>query len=486
MSNKAADTLKNAVAKSFLWGGLSNAFCQLLTAFFGVYLARLLGPEDYGPVGMLAIFTAIASSLQDSGFVAAIANRKTVCHDDYNAVFWFSIITSVVIYAVLYAASPLIAAFFNQPVLLWLARFNFLAFLLNGLGVATSAYLFRELKVKQRSIAAVLALFVSGVAGILLALKGYSYWGISAQAIIYTLVRLLVYWYCTPWHPTLKVRFYPLRYLFAFSHKLLITNIFQKINWNVFSFILGKFYSRADVGNYSKSADWFRMGSDMVNVMVNTVAQPVLAKVVEDNERQLRVFRKMLRFTAFISFPLLAGLSLVSHELIVVVLTDKWEESSRMLQILCLWGAFMPIQSMFTNLLVSCGRTNTFMWCTIAQGTLVLLMLVAMHTLGIKPMLVAYCLFNIAWLFVWCVLVRRDIALTVRMFIKDFAPYLLVALASTGVAGYVTSGVGNLSLLLLLRIIISALLYLGVCYLCRFEEFHESVDYLFRRKRNNV
>ncbi len=486
MSNKAADTLKNAVAKSFLWGGLSNAVCQLLTAFFGVYLARLLGPADYGPVGMLAIFTAIASSLQDSGFVAAIANRKKVAHDDYNAVFWFSILTSVVIYAVLYAAAPLIAAFFNLPVLLWLARFNFLAFLLNGLGVAFSAYLFRELKVKQRSIAAVLALFVSGVAGILLAMNGYSYWGISAQAIIYTLVRLLVYWHYTPWRPTLRVKFYPLRYLFAFSYKLLITNVFQKINWNAFSFILGKFYSRVDVGNYSKSADWFRMGSDMVNVMVNTVAQPVLARVVEDNERQLRVFRKMLRFTAFISFPLLAGLSLVSHELIVVVLTDKWEESSRMLQILCLWGAFMPIQSLFTNLLVSCGRTNTFMWSTIVQGLLVLLMLVAMHSLGIKPMLVAYCVFNIAWLFVWCVLVRRDISLTVRMFIMDFVPFLLVALAATGVAGYVTKGVDDLLLLLLLRIAISAFLYLGLCCLCRFEEFSESVDYLFRKKGKNV
>ena len=483
MSSKATDTLKNAVAKSFLWGGLSNAVCQLLTAFFGVYLARLLGPEDYGPVGMLAIFNAIATSLQDSGFVAAIANRKTVSHDDYNAVFWFSIITSFVIYGLLYAGAPLIAEFFNQPVLLWLARFNLLAFVLNGFGVAFSAYLFRELKVKQRSIASVLALFVSGISGILLAMNGYSYWGISAQAIIYTLVRLLVYWYYTPWRPTLKVKFYPLRYLFAFSYKLLITNIFQKINWNVFSIVLGKYYNRADVGNYSKSTDWFRMGSDMVNVMVNTVAQPVLAKVVEDNERQLRVFRKMLRFTAFVSFPLLAGLSLVSHELIVVVLTDKWVESARMLQILCLWGAFMPIQSMFTNLLVSCGRTNTFMWCTIVQGTLVLIMLVAMHSLGIKPMLVAYCLFNIAWLFVWCVLVRRDIALTVKMFIMDFAPFMLVALAAAGIAGYATMGVENLVLLLLLRIAIAPVLYLIISCLCGFEELREAFDYLFRKKR---
>jgi len=228
MSAKATDTLKHAVAKSFLWGGMSNVVCQLLSVLFGVYLARILSPDDYGPIGMLAIFNALASSLQESGFVAAIANRKQVGHDDYNAVFWFSVITSVVIYALLYAGSPLIASFFNQPVLLWLARFNLLAFVLNGFSVAFSAYLFRELKVKERSIASVLALFTSGVAGIVLASNGYSYWGISVQSITYILVRLLVYLYCTPWRPTLAVRFYPLRYLFAFSYKLLITNIFQK------------------------------------------------------------------------------------------------------------------------------------------------------------------------------------------------------------------------------------------------------------------
>lgn len=484
MSKKTTDTLKNAVAKSFLWGGMSNAVCQLLSVFFGIYLARCLGPDDYGPIGMLAIFNAIASSLQDSGFVAAIANRKSVGHDDYNAVFWFSVITSVVIYALLYTSAPLIADFFNQPVLLWLSRFNFTAFVINGFSVAFSAYLFRELRVKERSIAAMLALFVSGVIGIIFAANGYSYWGISMQLITYVLVRLLVYLYYTPWRPTFRVRFYPLRYLFAFSHKLLITNIFQKINWNVFSFVLGKFYTSTDVGNYSKAADWFRMGSDMVNVMVNTVAQPVLTRVVEDDERQLRVFRKMLRFTAFISFPLLFGLSLVAYELIVVVLTEKWVESARMLQILCLWGAFMPIQSMFTNLLVSRGRTNTFMWSSIAQGFLVLLMLLAMRSLGIKLMLVAYCLFNIAWLFLWCVLVKRDIALTIRMFVMDFAPFMLVAFAAMVLAGYATIWLNDLALLLVSRVVLGAIFYFVLCFLCRFEELRESLSFLFRRKKN--
>jgi ABC-type amino acid transport system permease subunit len=127
-SNTKDHNLKNAVAKGFLWGGMSNVVCQLFSLFFGICLARQLSPIDYAPIGALAMFSAIAGSLQDSGFVAAIANRKTATHDDYNAVFWFNIIISLLMYAGLYFCAPLIADFFNQPILVDLSRYNFLGF----------------------------------------------------------------------------------------------------------------------------------------------------------------------------------------------------------------------------------------------------------------------------------------------------------------------------------------------------------------------
>ena len=476
-------SLKQTVAKGMLWGGLSNSVCQLLSLLFGIYLARILGPDDYGPIGMLAIFTAIAGSLQDSGFVAAIANRKTVTHDDYNAVFWFNIIISLLMYAVLFFCAPLIADFFNQPVLVDLARYNFLGFVVAGFGIAPSAYLFRELKVKQKSIALILAISISGAVGIVMALNGNSYWGIATQSIVYVLVRTVVCWYFTPWRPTLKVNFAPLRYLFAFSYRLLITNLFQRFNWNIFSFILGKYYNRADVGNYTKSAEWFNMGGEIVNGMVNAVAQPVLAKVVDDNERQLRVFRKMLRFTAFVAFPLMFGLSLVSKELITIVITDKWIESAGMLQILAIWGAFMPIQSMMTNLLVSRGKAKIFMWCTIVQGFLTLSMLLLLHPYGIKKMLVAYCVFNALWLMVWHYFANKEIRLTLQMFIDDTLPYLLMAAVIMVVTHLSTTFISSPYILLASRIGMAATLYIGFNYLVHSKELCEIINFLFKRKK---
>ena len=483
---KSSNELKHAVAKGFLWGGMSNVVCQLLSLVFGIYLARILGPDDYGPIGMLAIFSAIAGSLQDSGFVAAIANRKQVGHDDYNAVFWFNILISLFMYAVLYVCAPYIASFFNQPVLVGLSRYNFLGFVVAGFGIAPSAYLFRELKVKQKSIALILSIIISGLVGVVMALNGFSYWGIATQSIMYVLVRTVVCWYFTPWRPSFKVCFYPLKYLFAFSYRLLITNIFQRFNWNIFSFILGKFYTRTDVGNYTKSAEWFNMGGEVVNGMVNAVAQPVLAKVVDDSERQLRVFRKMLRFTAFVAFPLMLGMSLVAKELIVVVITDKWLESARMLQILAVWGAFMPLQSMLTNLLVSRGRSVVFMWCTIVQGLLTLIMLLLMKEYGIKMMLVAYCIFNVAWLFVWQHFVKKEIALTFAMFISDALPYFILSAAVMAVTSVVTGFIVDIYLLLVSKIAVAAVLYILTAWIMRSKELDEIVTFLFKRKKQGV
>ena len=485
MNGSTGTNLKSAVAKGFLWGGMSNAICQLLNLFIGIFLARILGPDDYGPIGMLAIFSAIAGSLQDSGFVAALANRKQVTHDDYNAVFWFNVIISLIMYVALFFSAPLIVDFFDEPSLLWLSRYIFLGFVVAGFGIAPSAYLFRELKVKERSIAQMLSIIVSGSVGILLAVNGYSFWGIATQSIMYVLVRSFVCWWFTPWHPTIKVNFAPLRYLFAFSYRLLITNIFLRVNWNIFSFILGgnRHYTRVDVGNYTKAAEWMSMGSEIVNGMVNNIAQPVLAKVADDGERQLRVFRKMLRFTAFVSFPLLFGLSLVAPQIIVIAITDKWIESAYMLRVLALWGAFMPIQSMFTNLLISRGRSVVFMWGTVIQGTIVFLLLVAMAPLGIHAMMFAYVLFNFLWLFVWRHYASIEIGLSLTMFLRDMFPYTILSAAVMIVTGYITLAIENIYLLLLARIAIAAMLYIAMLMLVRNSELFEMADYLIRKKR---
>ena len=180
------------------------------------------------------------------------------------------------------------------------------------------------------------ALAISGTVGVLLAVNGFSYWGIATQNIVYVSVLTILYWFYSPWRPSFHFDFRPIKSMLSFSSRLLITNIFGHINYNILSVVLGKYYSGQAVGDFNQANKWNYMGYSVIVGMINGVAQPVLVNVSDDTERQKRVFRKMLRFTAFISFPCMFGLSLIAPELITIAITSKWSESASILQILCI------------------------------------------------------------------------------------------------------------------------------------------------------
>ena len=287
----AEPSLKEKTAKGLLWGGVSNGLQQGLNLLFGIVLARILTPADYGMVGMLTIFSLIAGTLQESGFISALANRKEVDQRDYNAVFWFSAGISLLLYVTLFCCAPLIARFYSEPELTALARYSFLGFFIASLGTAPSAYLFRNLMVRQKALSAVVALLISGTTGIILAYYGFAYWGIATQSLLYTATVTACYWIFSGWRPTLHIDFSPLRGLFAYSSRLIVTNLFTHVNNNFFSVILGRFYTGTDVGNYNQANKWNTMGHSLISGMVGGVAQPVLAQVGDDTARQGRVFR---------------------------------------------------------------------------------------------------------------------------------------------------------------------------------------------------
>ncbi|MBE6288011.1 MAG: lipopolysaccharide biosynthesis protein [Mediterranea massiliensis] len=477
----AGQSLKDKTAKGLFWGGLSNVSMQLLNLFFGIFLARLLTPADYGMVGMLTIFSLIAGSLQESGFIAALINRKEIRHDDYNAVFWFSISASLCIYTILYFCAPLIARFFNQPELTALARYSFLGFVISSTGVAQSAYLHKKLMVKQRAITSISALIVSGTVGVTLAYNGFSYWGIATQNIVYISVAMCFYWYFSPWRPTFTFDFRPIREMFSFSCKMLATNIFNHINNNIFSVILGKFYSSKDVGFYNQANKWNGMGHSLISGMINSVAHPILAQVSDDKERQLRIFRKMMRFTAFVSFPAMFGLSLIAPELIAIAITDKWAASAQILRLLCISGAFIPICGLCSNLVVSKGKSNIHMWCNISLGLLQLLVICFIYPYGIHTMIVTYVCINIAWLFVWYYFVHREIGYRFHHLLMDIVPFLLIALFSMLACYYLTRPITNIYLLFVGKIAIAASLYLVLMWLSGAQTFKESIGYFRKR-----
>ena len=425
-------SLKQKTAKGLFWGGLSSSVQQLLGLLFGVVLGRLLDPADYGMIGMLAIFPAIASALQESGFVAALANREKVSDKDYNAVFWFSISFSAVLYILLYSSAPLIAKFYDTPELTSLARFSFLSFFIASFGIAPRALLFRNLKVKENTIISLSSLFLSGIVGIILAANGFAYWGLAIQTMTFVVIGTALNWYFAHWKPSFRIDFSPIREMFGFSSKMLITQVFIIINQNLFSVLLGKFYTKQEVGDFSQAA--------------------------------------------------MFGLSLISREFILIAITDKWLASARIMQLLCIWGAFIPINNLFSLLLVSRGRSSIFMFNSIALSVLQLITACISYPYGITTMIYLFVAINIGWLFVWYCFARREIPLTLFSILKDIAPYFLLAASLTIAAHYITSGITNLYLSLTIKVFFVASLYALVLWKMQSVIFKECIQFIKKKK----
>lgn len=475
---KGEESLKEKTAQGLFWGGLSNGAQQLLNLVFGIFLARLLSTDDYGMVGMLTIFSLIAGSLQEGGFISALNRKSKVSHKDYNAVFWACSLVSLSIYLLLFFCAPLIACFYGEPRLIPLSRYIFLGFFITSLGIAPRALLFRNMQVRQQSIVSFVSLLVSGIVGVTMAWFGFAYWGIATQTLVYVSLFAGLNFYYARWHPTLPVDFSPIREMFGFSSKLIITNIVIIINNNVFSVILGRLYSAHVVGNYTQANKWNYMGWSLINNMLSGISQPVFAKTDDDKERQRNIFRKLLRFTAFVSFPLMLGLALVAKEFIVILLGEKWLESAALLQWLCVMGAFYPISYLFSNLLISRGHSATYMWCNIALCLVQLAAVVVSAGYGIERMIQVYIAITIAWICVWHYFAHQEISLRLWDVVKDVSPYLLITLALVYAARLLTAGMDSLYLSLLTKIAFVATAYCLILWLLRSTIFRESISFL--------
>ncbi len=478
--------LKTKTAKGLLWGGIGNGMIQLLNLVFGIFLARMLSPHDYGMVGYLTIFTVLGSSIQECGFTNALVNQKVVRHEDYNAAFWFSILLGVSLYLLLLIAAPFIADFYHEPKLVPLSRFLFLSFVFASTATAHNAYMMKKLMVKQKTMSQVIGLTVSGTLGIILAYNGFAYWGIAAQTVSYVLVYSIVMWCFSPWRPSLSINFAPLKGMIGFSAKVLITNVFIHINNNIFTVLLGRLFTSRDVGNYSQAAKWDQMGSSLISNMIQGVAQPVLKEVEDDKERQKNVLRKMLRFTAFVSFPAMFCLALVAQEFITIAITEKWHASAMILQMLCVWGAFFPIVTLYTNMILSKGKSGVYMYGTIALGLLQLLVLIVTASYGIKVMIIAFVAVNVLWLGVWHYFVNRYTGLQLREALLDVLPFALVALATVAGVHFATRGITNLYVLLVVRVLLVFVVYIGVMKVLNAKILNEVINYFFKKHKHTT
>lgn len=475
-----SESLKQKTAKGLFWGAMNSGTTQILNLVIGIVLARHLTKGDYGVVTVLTIFTAIAGDLQSAGFTQGLINLHKPTARDYNSVFSFNVCMSVLMYAVLFFCAPLIAQFYHQPCLTNVSRLVFLTFFISSLGIAHGGYMAKNMMNKEMAIIGGLALIISGAVGITLALLGFAYWSLAWQQVTYMIViNIGRYYYVRDWRPRLSLDFGPVRAMAPFALKILVTKIINTISINVLTVIFGRKFAIHEVGSYGQAFKWNTMAYSLVANTVGQIAQPVL---VESEKNQ--AFRKMLRFTCFLSMPLMFGFALVSNEFILITIKEEWIECVPLLQVLCISGAFMPIHTMYQNLAISRGRSDIYMWLNIGQIVLQIAIVFAFSDYGMFAMVAAYSAMMILWLLPWHLFTGRLIEYSWWQAFKDVAPFTIAAAVTMALTYYATLSLTNIYILLISRCLLAAIIYYVIMKIAKVQILKECEDFVLKRRRN--
>ena len=353
----AAD-LKGKTISGVIWTAFEKFFRKFVQFGIGIVLARLLAPSEYGVVGMLSIFIAVAQTFIDSGMGNALIQKKEKLEQDFSTVFYFNIAVSFLFYVLLFVCSPFIASFYRMPVLEDVTKVISITLLINALTAVHTTKLTIDLRFKELSFASVSSAVVSGIAGIILAYYGYGVWAIVYQTIIMSIVNSLVVYYYVRWQPKLEFSKDSFNKLFSFGSKLLCSGLINTIYNNLYTLVIGRAFSPADVGFYNRANQFSLLPVSTIQDMSTKVSYPVLSKMQDDDSKLINAYKKLLRHPLYILFPVLVGLAVVAEPLIVVMIGEKWLPCVRLMQIMCIGYMFAPLSTTNLNLLYVKGRTD--------------------------------------------------------------------------------------------------------------------------------
>ncbi|MBW4899975.1 lipopolysaccharide biosynthesis protein [Prevotella melaninogenica] len=463
-------TLKQATTKGLFWSSVERFSNQGVQFVFSIILARLLSPSDYGIIAMVTIFFAVAQSFVDSGFSNALVRKTDRVEEDLSTCFYFNIGVGIIAYIVLFLIAPLVANFYNQPILSPIIRITGLGVILNSLCVVQQALFTIKIDFKSQAKITLSATVISGIVGILLAYQGYGIWALVWQGVASSIVRMGLLWLMSKWRPRTGFSKSSFNYLFGYGSKLLASGLLDTIYNNIYPIVIGKFYNPAQLGNYSRALGWAQLPSANITSILQRVTFPVLSAIQDDSLRLQNSYRRLLKLSAFIVFPLMMGLAAIASPLIRVILTAKWDGCVLYLQILCFALMLYPIHAINLNLLQVKGRSDIFLRLEIIKKIIGVVILIITIPLGITAMCLGMVFSSIICLIVNTYYTSRFIDVGLLTQLKDLRIILINSLVMGGGIYILTSFIDIEGLKLVMGIVIGFLLYfIGSFYFSKAE-----------------
>lgn len=475
------ESLKNKTVKGIVWSSIERFSVQGIQFLVMIVMARLLTPKDYGLVGMVAIFIAVAQSLVDSGFSQALIRKQNRTETDNSTVFYFNIVVGILLYLVLFAIAPWVADFYNSPELTALMRVICLSVVFNSFVVVQRALLTVNIDFKTQAKASLTAAVVSGVIGIGMAYSGFSYWSIVAQQLVNLGLNTLLLWIFTRWRPRWIYSWNSFRELFTFGSKLMFSGLLDVVYRNMYLLVIGKVFTASSLGYYTRANQFAEFPSSNLTGIMQRVTYPVLCQIQDDDERLVQIYRRFLRLSAFLIFPLLVGLSAVAEPFVLLLLKEQWLFAATLLQIICFAMMWYPIHAINLNLLQVKGRSDLFLRLEIIKKAIAVLILCVTIPMGLIAMCVGLILSSLIALIINTNYTGKLIQVGFLRQMRDLLPTLLLSLSMWGVVYGITSCLSGTILQLIVGIVAGMVYYIALSALFHFPELKELYS-IIRRK----
>lgn len=474
----AGQSLKDKTVKGVAWSGIDNVVQMGVSFVVSIVLARLLSPEDYGLLGIIAIFTAVCTAIINGGFTTALIRKKEVTEDDYNTSFIVNLSLGLTFYAIIFFCSPAIADFFHREELIDLTRVASLGIIVGALALVQQTRLTKRIDFKTQTKITLIASITSGVLGIGMALIGFGVWALVAQQLSAQVLRTALLFFYNNWMPRLRFSSASFRELFGFGWKMMVSGILDTVWKELYQLVVAKFYNPATLGQYTRSKHFSQLLSSNLTNVIQRVTFPVLSNIQDEKTRMVSAYRRIIKTSMFITAIGMFFLGAISEPLLYCLIGSKWHEAATYLPLICLTGSTYPLHAINLNMLQVQGRSDLFLGLEIIKKIIAIGPLCIGAFVGIMPMLYTSILTSIVAFFLNSHYSGKFIGYSSWMQIKDIS-------TSYGVATVIALSVYFLKYLpvtywivLPLQLLVGAVVFFVIYRVKRMEEFEEITNAL--------
>ena len=440
--------LKEKTISGVKWSAIGRFSTQGIGFIIGLILARLLSPADYGVVGMVGIFFAIAQTFIDSGFGSALI-RKTDCSDaDYSTAFYFNAIVGLLCCVILSCAAPFIADFFNTPILADIVVVMSVNMFIGSLSIVQGARLTAAIDFKSQAKISLVTTILSGILGITMAYNGFGVWSLVWQGVFSNILRTIFLLFVTRWYPKWQFSKESFKYLFNFGSKILTASLLHTIYSNMTTLIIGKYYTAKDLGYYSRGESMANLPSTNITGILGSVTYPILSKIQDDDIRLIQVYRKYIAITSMVIFFGMFLLASLAKPLIITLLTDKWLESVIYLQVFCFALMFDHICQLNLNILYVKGRSDLVLRLEVIKKAISISMIIAAIPFGVLAICIARAIYTQIAIFINTYYTGKLFGLGYMQQVKDFFKYFVYSLCAV-IPSYILTLVNLNSILIM-------------------------------------